>query len=190
MQSKYCQIRSEMYHKNIQLKIIYFLNVYYIPSNALGGDYIIMSRTSPLPSRRSLLIGRERHPSRQFQHHVTGGAVGTGTGNDETKVSDTRPTWERGFHEGFEGKGAMSFRALRECMSESCSVLSDSFVTLQIVACQAPLSMEFFRQEYWNGLPFPSPGYLPDPGIKSGSPALQAESLPSETREATERPER
>ena len=48
------------------------------------------------------------------------------------------------------------------------------------VACQAPLSMGFSRQEYWNGLPFPSPGDLSKPGIKSGSPALQADSLPSE----------
>ena len=48
------------------------------------------------------------------------------------------------------------------------------------VACQAPLSMEFSRQEYWSGLPFPSPGDLPYPGIKPRSPALQADSLPSE----------
>ena len=47
-------------------------------------------------------------------------------------------------------------------------------------ACQAPLSMEFFRQEYWSGLPFPSPGDLPHPGIESRSPVLQADSLPSE----------
>jgi len=40
--------------------------------------------------------------------------------------------------------------------------------------------MEFFRQEYWNGLPFPSPGDLPDPGIKLGSPTLQADSLTCE----------
>ena len=40
------------------------------------------------------------------------------------------------------------------------------------VACQAPLSIGFFRQEYWSGLPFPSPGDLPDPGIKLKSPAL------------------
>ena len=40
--------------------------------------------------------------------------------------------------------------------------------------------MEFSRQEYWSGLPFPSPGDLPDPGIKPGSPALQADALPSE----------
>ena len=40
--------------------------------------------------------------------------------------------------------------------------------------------MEFSRQEYWSGLPFPSPGDLPDPEIKPGSPALQADSLLSE----------
>ena len=44
----------------------------------------------------------------------------------------------------------------------------------------SPLSMGFFRQQYWSGLPFPSPGNLPDPGIKPGPPALQADSLPSE----------
>ena len=48
------------------------------------------------------------------------------------------------------------------------------------LAHQAPLSMEFSRQEYWNGLPFPSPRDLLDPGIKPRSPALQADSLPSE----------
>ena len=49
------------------------------------------------------------------------------------------------------------------------------FATLRTVAHQAPLSMEFSRQEYWNGLPFPSPGELPDPGIETTSlmsPAL------------------
>ena len=47
-------------------------------------------------------------------------------------------------------------------------------------ACKAPLYMGFFGQELWSGLPFPSPGDLPDPGIKPRSPALQADSLPSE----------
>ena len=50
----------------------------------------------------------------------------------------------------------------------------------QTVASQAPLFMEFSRQDYWNGLPFLSPGDLSDPGIKPGSPALQADTLPSE----------
>ena len=48
------------------------------------------------------------------------------------------------------------------------------------VVYQASLSMGFSRQEYWNGLPVPSPGDLPDPGIEPRSPALQAEALPSE----------
>ena len=48
------------------------------------------------------------------------------------------------------------------------------------VVHQAPLSVEFSRQEYWNGLPFPTPGDLPDPEIEPGSPALQAGSLLSE----------
>ena len=48
------------------------------------------------------------------------------------------------------------------------------FVTPWTVACQAPLSMGFSRQEYWSGLPLPSPGELPDPGIEPRSPALQA----------------
>ena len=54
------------------------------------------------------------------------------------------------------------------------------FVTPWTVARQAPLSMEFSRQKYWSELPFPSPGDLLDPGIEPGSPALQADSLPSE----------
>ena len=48
------------------------------------------------------------------------------------------------------------------------------------VARQGPLSMEISRREYWSGLPFPSPGDLPDPGTEPGSPALLADSLPSE----------
>ena len=54
------------------------------------------------------------------------------------------------------------------------------FVTLWTITHQAPVSMGFSRQEYWSGLPFPSPGHLPDPGIEPGSPALQADSLLSE----------
>ena len=58
--------------------------------------------------------------------------------------------------------------------------LCPTLVTPWTVAHQAPLSMEFSMQEYWSGLPFPSPGDLPDPGIETGSPALQAVSLPTE----------
>ena len=54
------------------------------------------------------------------------------------------------------------------------------FATPWTVAYQASPSIEFSRQEYWSGLPFPSPGDLPDPGIKPRSPGLQADALPSE----------
>ena len=54
------------------------------------------------------------------------------------------------------------------------------FETPWTVAYQAPPSMEFSRQEYWSGLPFPSRGDLPDPGIEPRSPALQADALPFE----------
>ena len=55
------------------------------------------------------------------------------------------------------------------------------FATPWTVAYQAPPSMEFSRQEYWSGLRFPSPGALSNPGIKPGSPAVQADALPSES---------
>ena len=55
------------------------------------------------------------------------------------------------------------------------------FATPQTVAYQATPSMGFSRQEYWSGLPFPSPGDLPDPVTELGSPALQADALLSET---------
>ena len=51
-------------------------------------------------------------------------------------------------------------------------VVSDSFVTPWIVTCQAPLSMGFFRQEYWSGLPFPPLGDLPNPEIELADPIL------------------
>ena len=58
--------------------------------------------------------------------------------------------------------------------------MSDSLLPPWTVACQAPLSMEFSRQEYWSGLPFPSPEDVPNPGIEPKSPGLQACSLLSE----------
>ena len=57
------------------------------------------------------------------------------------------------------------------------------FATPWTVVYQAPQSMRFSRQECWSGLPFPSPGDLPDPGIEPGSPALQANFLLSEPPE-------
>ena len=56
-------------------------------------------------------------------------------------------------------------------VAQSCPTLCDP---MDCIVCQAPLSMEFSRQEYWSGLPFPSPGNLPDPGIKLVSPESPA----------------
>ena len=68
------------------------------------------------------------------------------------------------------------------CLSESvsCSIVNLLFVTPWTVARQVSPSMEFSRHKYWSGSSFPSPGDLPDPGIEHRSPALQADSLPSE----------
>ena len=87
----------------------------------------------------------------------------------------------------FPGKNTgMGCHFLLQCMKVetekwkwSCSVVSDSVIPWT-VARQAPLFMEFSRQEYWRGLPFPTLGDLSDSGIKPMSPALQADSLSSE----------
>ena len=62
---------------------------------------------------------------------------------------------------------------------QSCPACDPTLRTPWTVAHQAPLSMGFSRQEYWSRYPFPSPGDPPETGIKSGSPALQADALPS-----------
>ena len=61
-------------------------------------------------------------------------------------------------------------------VAKSCPTLATPWT----VARQAPLSMGFSRQGYWSGLPFPSPGDIPNPGIEPMSPELQADSLPTE----------
>ena len=64
----------------------------------------------------------------------------------------------------------------------ACSVMSNSAAPWT-VACQAPLSVEFCRQKYYSGLPFPSPGDLPHPGIEPAPPAWQVDSLPLSPQE-------
>ena len=77
-------------------------------------------------------------------------------------------------------KTLMTIACVCVCACTCVCVLSHVrlFATPRTVACQSPLSMKFSRKEYWSGLPFPSPGDLPDPGIGPGYPALQADSLP------------
>ena len=72
----------------------------------------------------------------------------------------------------------MFYNTICESESTSHSVMSEYMP--RTVACQPPLPMEFSRQEFWSGLPSPSPGDLPDPGIEPRSLALQADSLLSE----------
>ena len=74
---------------------------------------------------------------------------------------------------------ALTFDSKLEGVSRS--TVSQLFATPWTVARQAPLSMGFPRQEYWSGLPFLSPGNLPDPGIEPRSPAFQTDSSLSES---------
>ena len=80
--------------------------------------------------------------------------------------------------EGFLDPRGLLYLLLYRCLCVfSCAQL---LMTPWSVACQAPMPMEFSMQEYWSGLPFPSPGDLPNPGIEPRSPALQAGALTSE----------
>ena len=87
------------------------------------------------------------------------------------RPGDTRPSQGR-----FSRQFVMDYPRASPRESVSCSVVSDS-VTPWTVACQAPLSRGFSRQEYWSGLPFPSPGHRPNPEIEPESPAWRAISL-------------
>ena len=75
-----------------------------------------------------------------------------------------------------QGKGWLLPISLSHLLRSSCYSVAQLCLTrcnsMDHIACQAPLSMGFSRQEYWSGLPFPSPGDLPNPGIKPRSPAL------------------
>ena len=87
------------------------------------------------------------------------------------KESDTTERLHFSFH--MVGT-ALAMRIGGGLVAKSCLSNLMTLATSWTVACQAPLSMGFSRQEYWSGLPFSSPGDLPDPGIKPRSPALQA----------------
>ena len=87
---------------------------------------------------------------------------------------------EQGFYSSTQCPNITSKALKRKKDSaKSCLIL----VIPRTVARKTPLSMGFSRQEYWSGLPFPSPGDLPNPGIEPRSPALQADALSTELRE-------
>ena len=81
-----------------------------------------------------------------------------------------REAWHAAVHG--VARSQTQLRNWTELVVFSCKVMPHSFVTPWIITHQAPLSMELSRQEYWSGLPFPSPVYLPNPGIKPVSPVL------------------
>ena len=94
--------------------------------------------------------------------------TGSKLGKEYIKAVYCHPAYLTSMQSGGGGGGGL--------IAKSCPTL----VTSGTVACQALLSMGLSRQEYWNGLPFPSPGDLPNLVMEPGSPALQADSLPTE----------
>ena len=76
--------------------------------------------------------------------------------------------------------GINLIKEMKDLYSESHEKLRTTQINVKTVGCQAHLSMEFSRQECWNGLSFPSPGGLSAPGVELRSPTLQADSLPYE----------
>ena len=97
------------------------------------------------------------------------------TNNSQLAVEQS---WEQLKCQEFPGKSRKK-NVYTACVL-SCFCCVWLFVTPWTEACQVPLSMEFSRQEYCSGLPFPSPEEHPNPGIESWSPASQADSLPFE----------
>ena len=100
--------------------------------------------------------------------------------------TDVVPILQRGrlrhgkcVHGAGDAGGTHSLTWMPCFQSVSCSVVSNSLQPHGLQPARL-LCLEFCRQEYWSGLPFPSPGDLPDSGIEPGSPVLQADSLPSE----------
>ena len=108
--------------------------------------------------------------------HFMGQALADSEGKDQGGEGTLgKLRWETGGGSG----SALPSETVRACLLSHSSWVW-LFGTPRTVACQAPLFMGFSRQEYWSGLPFPAPGYLPDSEIELGSPVSLADSLPSE----------
>ena len=108
----------------------------------------------------------------------TQGREDLGTRNGVTQKLGRVSAWVVGFQNLLLGEDSEEgLYKTEKCLSVSHVLL---FATPWTAAHEASLAMDFSRQEYWNGLPFPSPGNLPNAGIEPRYPAFQADSLPSE----------
>ena len=88
------------------------------------------------------------------------------------------------FHRGWDEPSSLQKKARVCCAVLSCSVMSDSLQPHGLQPARLLCPWGFSRKEYWSGLPFPSPGDLPNPGIKPRSPTLQADSLSVEPQKS------
>ena len=136
--------------------------------------------------RRGLLGTRESTPGQRGESLGSGGLAWLVPGAISLSNPDRMlASWVvLHFEYQIKGKGNKESQSSQYILSNLLKLLvTQSCPTLRTpwtVARQAPLAIEFSRQEYWSGLLCPSPGDLPDPGIEPGSPALQADSLPAE----------
>ena len=117
-------------------------------------------------------------PGRELQQEGLGGGLASSRVLQTSMPLLPRGRWER--KSGLlQAKEPLATSDAKKKVTQSCPTLCNPWT----VACQAPLSMELSKEEYWSRLPCPSPGDLPDPEIEPGSPALQADSSPSEPSE-------
>ena len=106
--------------------------------------------------------------------------------NDQNSHALLETTLENCLEASSEAKymGTLQSWKVKGLVAQLVKELVWLFATPWTIACQASLSMGFSRKEYWSGLPCPTPGDLPDPGIEPGSPALWADSTTWATRES------
>ena len=143
----------------------------------LQGIFPTQGSNPGLPHSRQMLYHLSHQGSPYFFEPLFG-AVGKNTWVDcHSLLQEIFPT--QGLNPGLPHCRQMLYRLKVKVKVKSLSRVW-LFGTPWTASHQAPPSMGFYRQEYWSGLPFPSPGILPDPGIEPRSPALQASSLTSE----------
>uniref|UniRef100_A0A4W2HQF9 Potassium calcium-activated channel subfamily N member 1 n=2 Tax=Bos indicus x Bos taurus TaxID=30522 RepID=A0A4W2HQF9_BOBOX len=153
-------------------------------ANVLRETWLIYKHTRLVKKPDQARVRKHQRKFLQAIHQLRSVKIEQGKLNDQTNtladLAKVRRAGQGGAAPGARG-GWLGLQGRRR--NVNCSVMSDSSVTPWTVACQAPLSIEFSRQEYWSGLPCPSPGDLPNLGIQPGSPALQDDSLLSEPLE-------